>query len=334
MNEQIGRSPEVGAEGTFRSLSENLSNVPIEVIDENDPQNIFSNTNKDFVLNLKTTYTPVSSEGFHRSIEGQKAIAGLISAKFAGVLRMGVLDVGFGENIYLISALAKQGINVCAIDIRRDPTWERVADSTRMGEFNEKPFLHEPRKETEFEGIEIFSGSIARISNERSHLRSRKFGLVLFNGSWHSTGNNYTIYKDIQGFGESVDKMTTLRGCADHLAENGLIGIISPRYAYHGEGYPYGDWPVEKEEFAKLFLKLQSLGAKRFFMIGLSREGFDAIYKRSYENVDEERKQVWAWRTDVSVVKRKLDNFRDSFPAQLPNEFHQLTRLDALFAQF
>lgn len=120
----------------------------------------------------------------------------------------------------------------------------------------------------------------------------------------------------------------------DHLSENGLIGVISPRYAYRGEGYPYGDWLVEKGEFADLFLRLRSLGASRFCVVGLSKEGFDSVYQRSYARVSEDRKQIWWWRTQVPLIKEKLENLTSTFPVPLPNVFDRLTRIDALFGQF
>lgn len=97
--------------------------IPIEVIDENDTQNILSDPNRDFILNLKSTFSNVSSEGFHQNIEGQQRIAKFLYARFVDSLRMGILDVGFGENLHIARTLTELGIRVCAIDIRSDPRW-------------------------------------------------------------------------------------------------------------------------------------------------------------------------------------------------------------------
>jgi hypothetical protein len=43
------------------------------------------------------------------------------------------------------------------------------------------------------EGVKITRGDIAYLGGKDSVLRNHKFGFILFNGSWHASGNNFTV---------------------------------------------------------------------------------------------------------------------------------------------
>ncbi len=176
----------------------NLSNerpgrsIPIEIIDETTKGNVLSDPSRPVCLTRKKFWMDLgSTEGFSESFEEQEKIAKFIANTFDIKDRGPTLDVGFGLNTAISETFAGQGIASFAIDARQHPGWKHEAN---MGiAFRTEQFWTPPFEVKGVEGVRIFSGDIALISEAKSQLKDQKFGLILFNGSWDSTGFNFTL---------------------------------------------------------------------------------------------------------------------------------------------
>src|SRR3989344_6650521 len=123
-------------------LSVTPENIAIEVIDEGDRANIFSNPQRNIDLTRKTEETEhmsESTEGFAQNSQRQIETARFIIERFNIIQRGPLLDVGFGGNLNIAATFVQSGIDAFAIDGRRHPGWIAKVNSVSMG-FNTEVF--------------------------------------------------------------------------------------------------------------------------------------------------------------------------------------------------
>ena len=272
-----------------------------------------------------------------------------------------MLDVGFGSNIHISNTFAIEGLKACAMD-------------EQQGDYStEESIWHAPRKvRTNEKGVEILNGDVADIDSKGSAVKEQQFGLILFNGSWISGGNNWTVagevleakYHNKQNQTEAMvrfmdkEKEIILQSCKKHLTSNGLIGMVSSRYAFHGAGHGFDQLPEEKLSFIDLFNRFQRLGAKKIFLVGVTQDGFNQILTRSIEQYPEKYAEFKLTQEEIDSTRTKLKSvsdlpiedvysrygddpdyqkslIRDSIEAtaNIP-ELNALARVDAIFAEF
>lgn len=342
---------------------EPVAPISIQVFDESDPGNVISDRYRNFGLPSQFGIAPYSTEGFAEDLAKQTELARFFIYKLGLKNRGPLLDVGFGANIHIANTFISEGMEAYAIDAQQH-------DHT-----DKESIWHAPRLvRTNGEGVNILSGDIADISSKESVLRSEQFGLVLFNGSWTAGGNNWTVagevmegkYHNKSSKTESLikfmdrEKDKILRSCKEQLTVNGLIGVVSSRYAFHGAGYSYSQLPEEKLSFIDVFDRLQRLGAKRIYLFGITQRSFDEMLVRSskayppeddkdklpqetVESVREQLKTVFNLsREDIYLRYRiksesKYQKARiDSIVEATKNtpELNNLARIDAIFAEF
>lgn len=335
---------------------ENLSSNRIVVFDESDPENILSDVSRGLAFaHTLSGGSPYSTEGFAGSPEKQSQIAQLLISKFQLKNRGPVLDVGFGSNIHIADTFAKSGLHASAID-------EQQHDYSQGGKMWHAPALVSRNQN----GVQILSGDIADIEKTESQLRNAQFGLILFNGSWESGGNNWTVagevmeakYHNVQTDMSSlvefmdVEKDHLLSSCKNRLSGNGLIGIVSSRYAFHGAGFNYQQLPEEKLTFIDVYERFQRLGAKRIFIFGVSQNGFDQIVAKSLQGpMNQSPQLLQGTREQLRDVKNLPEkdlysehggnpDFQASrirtvkLSAQDVPELNAVARIDAMFAEF
>ena len=248
------------------------SSPTVEIIDENTKGNVLSNKSRLFSLYPSCDMSVFSTEGFAENSEKQTELANFLIGRFGVKQRGALLDVGFGTNLHVAKTFVSKGIKASAIDsIKND------------------------KKNPAVTGVEIVTGDISDISGPSSKLRSNKFGLILFNGSWISGGNNFTVggevmeakYHELKSKSQSCvqfideERDRIVGACKDHLTSVGLIGVISSRYAYHGAGWNFDKLPEEKLSFVDLYERFMRLGAKKIYLVGLSQKGFDELLNES-----------------------------------------------------
>lgn len=332
-----------------------------EIIDEHAADNLLSATSRNLDLSFHISLLPYSTEGFAENPERQSELARFLIEKLALRERGALLDVGFGTNIHISNTFADEKIKAYALD-------EQQHDHA-----GGESMWHAPRKIRENEkGVEILSGDIADVGSQESQLADREFGLVLFNGSWTAGGNNWTVAGEIMAakYYNRPDKSETLvefmdrekdeilHSCKEKLSKSGLIGIVSSRYAFHGAGYGYSQLPDEKLSFVDVYDRLQRLGAKKFYIIGVSQQGFDQMLERSVQQYPAELKQFKLKQEEINWIRERLKTV-----SNLPNEdvysqygdnpdyqksrirgvqdatkdnsgLNALARIDAIFAEF
>lgn len=278
----------------------------IEIIDESDPNNLISDASRNLDLSFHFGVLPHSDEGFAENPERQTELAHFLIQKLALKNRGALLDVGFGANIHISNTFTDEGIGAYAIDGQQSTG---------------KSMWHAPRKvRTNEKGVEILSGDIADVDSEESQLKGKKFGLILFNGSWSSGGNNWTVagevmeakYHDRPDKTEALvefmdrEKDKILKSCKERLTSNGLVGVVSSRYAFHGAGYGYSQLPDEKFSFIDVYDRFQRLGAKRIYLLGITQEGFDQMLARSIEQFPKKYDQFKLKQNEVGSVREQL----------------------------
>ncbi len=143
------------------------------------------------------------------------------------------------------------------------------------------------------------------------------------------------------------------------------VGVVSSRYAFHGAGFNYQNLPEEKLNFAELYTRLKALGAKKFYFVGLSQEGFSQLVTLSTSTVEQMKATEDPGGLDLVLEPAKITAVREQLKDAnaLPNEdiftkygddktfqlsqiqkfksaasqeaaFAKLARIDALFAEF
>lgn len=335
--------------------------VQVQIIDEHDPNNLLSDTSRNIDLSFNLGSIAYSIEGFAENPKRQSELASFLIKKLDLKKRGALLDVGFGANIHISNTFAEEGIKAYAID-------EQQHDH-KSGE----SMWHAPKKVRKNEkGVEILSGDIASIGDRESQLKDNSFGLVLFNGSWTAGGNNWTVagevleakYRNRQNNTETLvefmdkEQDKILKSCKKQLSRDGLIGVVSSRYAFHGAGYGYGQLHDEKLSFADVHNRFQQLGAKKLYLFGVSQEGFDQLLARSIEQYPKEHEIIKLKQEKIDKVReglRDISNLPDedvySVYGDNPNyqkshirsvkeatknisALNVLARIDAIFAEF
>lgn len=306
-------------------MAEWVKNIPIEIIDESDPDNILSDPSRNLDLYRTPTgffgvkHRPYSYEGFYEDWRQQSKLGLYIARRFDIRSKGTLLDVGFGENTSLAGAFADADIPAFAIDVRRHPEWIRHSNFGDMG-FDIKRFWVSPKQVGDPGRINIFYGDVSLLGADDSELKDHRFGLILFNGSWDSGGSNFTIDKKL--------KERTLQACRDHLVEGGLIGIVSSRYAYHGAGYMFGQLPEEKLKFLELYRRLDLLGAQRFYILGMSQDSFESVVIRSYQVLEPKKVgDLLSWKKIAGVIGK----LRTACGVE---RLDTIARIDGIFAEF
>ncbi len=330
--------------------------LSFRVINESHPLNVLSGNS----IPLTCGPSVYSNQGFAESPERQAEIANFIMQQF-GIKEKGpFLDVGFGGNIHIANAFGIAGIPSFAIDL--------MAGSLAGGES-----LHQPPKfvRKNEEGVAILQGDIAQIGEKHSALKKQKFGLIYFGGSWASGGNNWTVggemaeakFRNLGMKGTSTEFVSNeqtkiLNVCKKHLTGNGLIGVVSSRYAFHGAGWDFRSLPEEKLSFVELVFRLKEQGAKEICLVGISQKRFDELLTDS-QKIQDGKQTIWPLKADeISKIRSHLrtvsalpsedavSQFGDD-PTYRKNELHEvinslkdvqalndLARIDAIFASF
>ena len=171
----------------------------IVVIDERDRGNVLSDPSRNIDLYAKTDLTKeaaLSLEGFASNETQQVKLARYILNRFTVSQKGSLLEVGFGTNTLIMETFARSGIPTFGIDGRENLKWIALYGSGSM-EFNTEQFWDIPKQVDEYDGIRIFSGDVALMGRTGSALRNRRFGLILFNGSWSSDGCNFSVMSNI-----------------------------------------------------------------------------------------------------------------------------------------
>lgn len=263
--------------------------VGIVVIDERSPGNILSVPSRGISLLPIGMSDQLSAEGFAHNPDGQGQLADFFITTLGLQTRGPLLDVGFGDNIHVANRFSSRGIPSFALDaltaqnhLDTDTSpWDNLWDPPKIIGINTS-------------GVQIVTGNIAGLGLDTSDLRRQRFGSVLYNGSWDTGGDNYTVGGEMAqakhanlGITEPLydyldrEKSMVLQASRDQLTDTGVIGVVSSRYAFHGGGSNYSQLSDEKLSFIDLFMKLKTLGAKKVTMIGLSQEGFDQLVETS-----------------------------------------------------
>ena len=327
--------------------------LDIDLIDEKDPNNLLSDISRNIDMSANIFFSVRSSEGFSENPERQKQLAKYIINKFNLSNKGPLLDVGFGSNIHISDTFKEEGIEAYAID-------------QQAGDTNEnRSMWGSPKLERKNDlGVEILSGDIAEINGNDSYLKDKSFGLVLFNGSWSSGGHNWVVAgavlegkyydrKEVVGtLNQFLDneRDNILKSCKDRLNPNGLIGIISSRYAFHGAGYGFTSLPDEKVEFLDVINRFIKLKAKKIHIIGISQSGFDQVLSKSISELPEKYSEYKTSNEGIESVRKQLKTITDlpensiylesSYVISLKEgmskieELQKIARIDAIFAEF
>lgn len=277
-----------GGESERRDLG---NQIPIEIIDESSSDNILSDPNRQLNLIYSLLSTVYSEEGFAENRDAQASLAIFLKDRFKIKDKGDLLDVGFGANTIILDNLQQSGISACGLEFNKTNPKKHLSQ------------WHGPTLEEQTPaGARVYSGDIGELAGKDSELKDKKFGLILFNGSWLSSGNNWTVAGEIldgkfyENAGEKDKNSKTarveymdkekdhiLQTCAEHLKEGGLMGFVSSRYAFHGAGYSFDHLPEEKLEFLDLCRRLAALGAKRLYLVGLSQSGWQHLVESSWK---------------------------------------------------
>lgn len=198
------------------------------------------------------------------------------------------LDVGWGTNKYIALGLKEQGVNTTLLDL--------FAGGPVNSRDKKTPIPLEP-----VDGIlPSYDGDMALISDPESALKDIKFDAILFNGSWSSSGNNWTVEEltslewgakqktmvpnynspDYTRY-QQLKYMKILQNARDHLKPGGVLYLGSSRYAHHGGGYAFNTLPAEKAHFLDVIAKAKKLGAKKITIIGVSSPKLKDILQKN-----------------------------------------------------
>lgn len=347
--------------GKFLESQEEDKSVEIEVINEKDPNNLLSDQSRNLVLLSHSHPSPYSGEGFAENPKRQAELAFFLIEKLDLKSRGASLDVGFGSNIHISNTFADEGIKSYALDelVSNQTTNESMWHAPKQVRLNER-------------NVEILSGDIVDIGKNESEIKDKQFGLILFNGSWSSGGNNWTVAGEVMEgkYYNKPDRISTLvefmdqekdailESCKKRLTSNGLIGVVSSRYAFHGAGYDFSQLPEEKLSFIDVYDRFQRLGAKKIHLFGISQDGFDQILTRSMEQSSEGHNTYEVDQNQVALIREQLrlisnipendvysrfGNNQDYQKSRLHDvieatknipELNAIARIDAIFAEF
>ncbi len=150
-------------------------------IDEKNPLNPYTRHGElqrflDFSGDNSVSLSPTSNEGFHHNDERQREVGVAFSQIFSLASRGSALEVGPGSNTYIAECVqSRVGIPVFLLD--------------SLGNANDGAINQVSAQE----GLRNYNGSITDISSPNSDLKDKKFGIIMFNGSWVAGGYNFTV---------------------------------------------------------------------------------------------------------------------------------------------
>jgi hypothetical protein len=154
------------------------------------------------------------------------------------------------------------------------------------------------------------------------------------------------------------EKEKILKSCKKQLKDNGLIGVVSSRYAFRGAGYDYTQLSDEKLNFVDVYDRFRRLGAKKIYLVGVSQDGFDHMLAQSHDEDTSDHENFELPDEIISSVRGKLravSNLPDEdiyslngddpvfqkahirrvkeTTSEVP-ELSAIARIDAMFAEF
>ncbi len=250
----------------------------------------------------KSTDSVFSGEGYAHNEEKQRQVGRVISWLFNLSKRGEILDVGWGANKYVAQGIKEKRGNVSLLDYY-DPG---ITDGE--GDLVVKPIT----RNGQVDNFPRYVGDFGQISAEGSELADKKFGAIIFNGSWTAFGNNWTImetlssqYVDTNNYGGRVTYSTPqyqdyislqldriLAEGKKHLTDDGVMFFSSSRYAFHGVGYSFLSLPEEKIQLLDLIRRVKKLGAKKITILGVSNEGMEKMFQENVGTEDRIKSRI------------------------------------------
>jgi len=321
-----------------KETGEDANPVSIIVFDETDPGNLMSDISEGVnVIAPMLLGGTEGDEGFHHNAAAAKELAEYLIHRLDLSRRGAFIDIGYGSNIHVANTFAENHIDSFALDKRN----KSAVDDHSMPEL---------WRTNEF-GVKEISGDVVDIEHFPGEFPQQRFGLILFNGSWESGGNNYTVNSEESGAPADLGlrllrKTAILRSCIDMLVPGGLIGIISSRYAFHGQGYSFENLPKERSNFLKTLSTALSLGLQKLYVFGVTHDGMrigvetsrnkGARVAETYKDIDPDDLIMGSYVYPSSVIEAVLSELRQA-QNNSSSEFPQLdgiSRIDALFMEF
>ena len=214
--------------------------------------------------------------------EGQRQIGREIAAILGEeCCQNGVIDVGYGTNCFVGEGIHQAtGTKVVLLDM--------ITGMQKLGKMPGK--VRSPVLVDDQPGTPRYCGDFRDIDDRKSELAKRKFGAIIFNGSWSAAGNNFTVmehtssrfhelnrahdysYDEAAEYNDAeLQKM--LDNAVKHLAPGGKVVITSSRFALHGDGFGFDSLLEEKLHFLNTIDMMAKSGATKITLVGASNEG-------------------------------------------------------------
>ena len=291
---------------------------------------------------LARGFSPVATGGYYhndaaimRTIQDLVALIGLREGSRT-------IDYGTGTNTAVAERLAQLGMKSYTLDAQEGHDPQKHPDI----------FFNPPKLFRVHNGVRQYCGALEEISSKESELRKEKFDLGIFWGDWEAAGNNFAIggewawfrasqeikselgrepnHKEAYGSESLVaqrireNKRKLLKEALQRTNSGGGLLFVSPRYARHGGGYTTDLLPLEKRGQFHLIGQLENLGAKQFYLFGLSKENlWDALVQHQQFR-----------RTAVEMTNENiLCAHKDSKEEPVKPLNINLGRIDAIYAQ-
>jgi len=279
----LPQNPESGNIAPQEKISDNLR---VEVIDQDHQNYPYKISDKPPYLQLMDDLfslgQPVSQEGFFHNEPAHRNAGRHIANLLKLPPGSRVIDIGWGRNLFIADGLKSAELDVSLLDYGDDKAHPDPID----------PLTVPPISTGDYDGkFHKFVGNIADISHPSSVLKNEKFDLAIFNGSWLSGGYNNTVSESLearlhQKYGNNFPgyndprviadldeyRQHVLSRVRDHISEGGYVYFGSSRFAYHGAGYEFGNYPEEKLNQLDLIAQMVALGARKATIIGMTNE--------------------------------------------------------------
>jgi hypothetical protein len=342
-----GRDHSAVAEGERQFFRPNVI-----IMDEHTPGNILSDRRRGLDLRAQARQSYLNPEGFAQSEKRQAKLADLYIGMFGFARLEPFLDVGYGRNIFVANRIAQKGIPAYALDVA----------SYEPGQPTKVAWQAPQQDQTNAAGANILIGDIAKAEDADSFIRDKKFGTILFSGSWQATEQHLTVCGR-----KAVSDQSILRTSRHLLKDNGMLGVVSSRYAYFGSEYAFDHYVDEKLSFIDVYADMVQLGAKSIYVFGMSHNGLDFMIERElvlselFPDRTEERLDSYhlsemtirkiqnqLLTPDSINLQERLDllppesdrrteqvRFENAIAiASQSRELHKIARIDAIFAEF
>ena len=226
---------------------------------------------------------------------------------------MTTLEVGCGVNPYVSWYLSYKGHNASTID-------RLILLDGKIEYRNSVPFYWRLDG-----GVNQYVGLAQKMHDEGSALKDARFDSVIFwasleEASRNSIGGVAMEYArdrnpEIDALGSKNAAGNARREVIERaraaLNPEGGILIVSPRFAFYGCGFTTRGLPYEQEIYQQNISLLESLGAKNFFVFGVSSDGV-------------KKDLTWDW----ACVADELISISRNGPVP------QIARMDAVYARF